>query len=168
VLVPRSNLAVLVLTNAYALPMDAPFNAGAFDLARILHGHAPSVAAAEDPIFMWVLAGLLTIAAVLLALLVTTLVRLGHARRRHTARSRRRTVVTTAAWISGCALAAAIAAWLVPTLWGASLAKVHMWAPDIGHAIVAVVALAGVLALTRIGIGAHALSGPQRSRIKAR
>ena len=126
VLVPRSNLAVVVLTNVYALPMDAPLNAAAFDLARILHGHAPAPAAAEDPVFRWVLAGLLTIAAVLLALLVATLVRLFRARRRDTVRSRRRTVVTTAAWVGGCALAAAVAAWLVPTLWGAGLAKVHM------------------------------------------
>lgn len=167
VLVPRSNLAVVVLTNVYALPMDASFNAGAFDLARILHGHAPTAAADDDPIFMWVLAGLLTIAAVLLALLATTLIRLPRVRLRDTVRSRRRTAVTTAAWIAGCALAAAVAAWLVPTLWGAGLAKVQMWAPDIGHAVVAVLTLAGVLALTRIGIGAHALGGSRRPRMRA-
>ncbi|WP_203820026.1 serine hydrolase domain-containing protein [Paractinoplanes ferrugineus] len=165
VLVPRSNLAVVVLTNVYALPMDAAFNAGAFDLVRILHGHAPAAAAAEDPLFPRVLAGLLTIAAGLLALLVTTFVGFPRARRRDPARSRRRTVATTAAWLGGCALAAAAAAWLVPTLWGAGFAKVHMWAPDIGDAIVAVVALAGVLALTRIGICAHALRGTRRSSL---
>ena len=159
VLVPDSNLAVIVMTNIYGLPMDAPLSAGAFNLARILHGGTP-MAAAADPIHAWVLAGLLGVAAVLLAVLAWSWVRLLR-RRRHPVRpapSRGRTIATTTAWAGGCAAVAAGAAWLVPSFWdGAGLTKVQLWAPDIGHAIVAVVALSAALALTRLGTGVHAM-----------
>ena len=156
VLLPESDLAVVVLTNVYGLAMDEPLTAGAFNVARILHG-APPAAAAADPLFGWVLAGLLGVAALLCGLLLWSLVAV--CRRRG---PRRRIVAATAAWIGGCGLAATAAAWAVPTVWGAGLAKVQLWAPDIGHAILAVVVLAGALGLTRLGMGAQALRSTGR------
>jgi CubicO group peptidase (beta-lactamase class C family) len=165
VLVPDSNLAVIILTNIYGLPMDEPLNAGAFGLARILHGGTPATGA-EDPTFTWILVALCTVAAVLLTLLVSSLIHVARTRRRRGAnrpiRSRRRTITATTAWIGGCA-AAAGAAWAVPLMWGAGLAKVQLWTPDIGHAILTVVALAVALALARLAISAHTLLTTERS-----
>ncbi|MDG4839313.1 serine hydrolase [Micromonospora sp. WMMD967] len=155
VLVPDANLAVIVMTNIYGLPMDAPLSAGAFNLARILHGGTPATATA-DPIHTWALGGLLTVAAALLALLGWSVTRVRRHRTALPAHSRARTVVTTACWIAGCAAVAATATWLVPSFWkGAGLAKLQLWAPDVGHAIRTVVVLSAALALTRIGISVY-------------
>ena len=167
VLVPDSNLAVIVLTNIYGLAMDEPLNAGAFGLTRILHGDIPATGA-EDPTSTRALAGLCTVAAALLALLVSALITAVRTRRRrganHPIRSRRRTITGAAAWTGGCAAVAAGAAWAVPLfMWGAGLAKVRLWAPDMGHAILTVVALAAALALTRLAISAHTLLFTARS-----
>ncbi|SHN43591.1 serine hydrolase domain-containing protein [Cryptosporangium aurantiacum] len=161
VLAPDSDLAVILMTNIYGLPMDGPLSAGAFNLTRILHGGTPAAATA-DPIHTWTLAGLLGVAAVLLVVLTWSWIRPVRAWRRGSpgspGRSRGRTIVTTSAWVLGCAGLAAVAAWTVPSFWkGAGLAKLQLWAPDIGHAIGAVVALSAVLALTRLGLGVHAL-----------
>ncbi|MEU7799770.1 serine hydrolase domain-containing protein [Micromonospora arborensis] len=158
VLDPDANLAVIIMTNIYGLPMDAPLSAGAFNVTRILHGGTPATATA-DPIHIWALGGLLAIAAALLIMLgwsVTGILRI----RRHgpttPARSRTRTIITTACWIGGCAAVAATATWLVPSFWkGAGLAKLQLWAPDVGHAIRIVVALSAALALTRLGISVY-------------
>ncbi|MET8202333.1 serine hydrolase domain-containing protein [Micromonospora taraxaci] len=158
VLAPDANLAVIVMTNIYGLPMDAPLSAGAFNVARILHGGTPATATA-DPIHTWALGGLLTIAAALLVMLGWSVTRVLRTRRHGTtlpARSRTRTIVTTACWVGGCAAVAATATWLVPSFWkGAGLAKLQLWAPDVGHAIRAVVVLSAALALTRLGISVY-------------
>jgi CubicO group peptidase (beta-lactamase class C family) len=161
VLAPESDLAVIIMTNVYGLQMDAPLSAGAFNLARILHGGTPAAAATEDPIHNRVLTGLLGLAAVLLTVLGWSWVR--HVRRRRhrsarPARSRAGTIAATTAWVGGCAAVAAGAAWQLPSFWeGAGLAKLRLWAPDIGHAVGVVVALSAALALTRLGIGVAAL-----------
>ncbi|WP_327035978.1 serine hydrolase domain-containing protein [Micromonospora ureilytica] len=160
VLVPDSNLAVIIMTNVYGLHMDAPLSAGAFNLARILHGGTPATAT-EDPMQVWVMAGLLGVAAVLLAILVWSWIRVLRRRRGDCvppARSPGRTIVATVAWVGACAAVASCVAWQVPAFWnGAGLAKLQLWAPDVGHAIRVVVALAAALALTRLALGVHAI-----------
>ena len=74
------------------------------------------------------------------------------------ARSGGRTIAATVAWVGACAAVAACVAWQVPAFWkGAGLAKLQLWAPDVGHAIRVVVALAAALALTRLALGVHAI-----------
>ncbi|MEQ4300763.1 serine hydrolase domain-containing protein [Plantactinospora sp. B6F1] len=159
VLAPGSDLAVVVLANIYSLAMDAPLVSAAFNVARILHGVEAEAGAAEDPIFGRLLGGLLAVAVLLLALLVWSVVRVVR-RPAGPARSRRRTVAGAAGWVAGCAALAAGTTWLLPAAWdGAGLAQVRLFAPDIGDAIVAVAVLAGLLALTRVGVAVVALAG---------
>ncbi|GAA4965587.1 hypothetical protein GCM10025331_67340 [Actinoplanes utahensis] len=113
VLVPDSDLAVIIMANVYGLPMDPVLSAGAFNLARILHGAAPAAAAAA-PMHVQALAGLLGIAAILLIVLSRSVFRLLRGAPRK-ARSRGRTIAALATWITGCAALAACAAWLVPS-----------------------------------------------------
>ena len=160
-LVLDSDLAVIIMTNVYGLPMGTPLSAGAFDLARILHSGTPA-AAAEDPTHGWVLAGLLCVAAVLLTVLGWSWLSILRNRRHgsiHTALPRSRTIAATTAWAGGCAAVAAGAAWKIPSFWnGAALSKLHLWAPDIGHAIYIVIALSAALALNRLGMGVYAIA----------
>ena len=110
VLAPDSNLAVIIMTNVYGLHMDAPLSAGAFNLARILHGGSPATAT-EDPMQVWALAGLLGVAAVLLTLLVWSWARVLRRRRVDRvppARSRGRTIAATVAWVGACAAVAVL------------------------------------------------------------
>ncbi|MEU8183505.1 serine hydrolase domain-containing protein [Micromonospora sp. NPDC049044] len=161
VLVPDSNLAVIIMTNIYGLTMDAPLSSGAFNLARILHGGTPTTAAA-DPAHVWVLAGLLGVAVLLIVVLARSWIRLIRSVRQGTSmstHSRGRSLITTIAWTGGSAAVAAGTAWLLPTFWqGADLAKLRLWAPDIGHAIIAVVTLATALALTRLAMGLRSVA----------
>ncbi|MEU8421145.1 serine hydrolase domain-containing protein [Micromonospora sp. NPDC048835] len=166
VLAPDSNLAVIIMTNVYGLQMDAPLAAGAFNLARILHGGTPATVT-EDPMHVWALVGLLGVAAVLFALLAWSWVRILRRRRNAVAppRSRGRTVAATTAWVGACAAVAAGAGWQAPSLWqGAGLAKLQLWAPDVGHTIRAVVVLAAGLALTRLGSGVYAMATADRAK----
>ncbi|GAA2191652.1 serine hydrolase domain-containing protein [Micromonospora lupini] len=156
VLTPDANLAVIVMTNVYGLPMDAQLSAGAFNLTRILHGGAPASVSA-DPIHSWVLAGLAAVTALLLTALAYSWIRLARGRRQSTIR-RAPPLAATAAEVAACAAVAAGAAWLVPSFWeGAGLVKLQLWAPDIGHGITVVIALAAILALTRLGMGVYAV-----------
>lgn len=151
VLVPGSELAVVVLSNAYSLGMDAPLASAAFNVARILHGNAP-VTPAADPLLGGTLAGLLAVVGLLLVLLVWSAVRL--VRRRGGAWSTRRFVVTTTGWVAGCVVLAAGALWGLPAAFdGATLAVALRYTMDIGHLVIAVAVLAGLLALTRVGLG---------------
>ena len=153
VLVPRSHLAVIIMTNIYGLPMDPPLSSGAFNLARILLGGAPAPATA-DPTHVWALGGLLGAAAILLTLLVWSWIR-----RRPQSPGR------AIAWVAGCAVVAVGAAGGLPTLWkGAGLAKLQLWAPDIAHAIIVVVTLSVALALTRLGFGVYAVITARATR----
>ena len=165
VLAPGSGLAVVLMTNVYGLTMDAPISAGAFNLVRILHG-GQAADAPEDPTHDWVLAGLLGIAAVLLAAVLRAGILLVRPRRGSgRRRSRGRTIVVTTAWVGMSAAVAAAAAWQVPAFWeGAGLAKVRLWEPDVGDSISAVIVLSAALALARLGLGVHALYRPGRVR----
>ncbi|MEE6258279.1 serine hydrolase domain-containing protein [Plantactinospora sonchi] len=220
VLVPGSDLAVVVLGNSYSLAMDPPLTSAAFNAVQILRGGTP-VTAEADPIFGWILAGLVTVGVLLLALLVWSLVRWRRLVRlvRQSAPARPtptpaspvapgpgltsgpassltsasastlasasastltsasaptlvpasgptsvglspgRTVGVTVGWLLGCAVVVAGAAWALPRSWdGARLSQVVLFAPDIGHAIVAVVGLATALALVRLGLGGYVLA----------
>ncbi|MBE1485915.1 serine hydrolase domain-containing protein [Plantactinospora soyae] len=161
VLVPGSDLAVIVLSNIYSLAMDWPLASAAFNVARIVRGGAVEAGSA-DPVFGWALAGLLAVAGVLLVLLVWMSVRAIRRRRRPVGAppSRRRIVVGTLGWVLGCVGLAAGVLYGVPTFWdGAGLAQVLLFAPDIGHMIIVVAVLAGTLALLRLGLAGYALSG---------
>ena len=166
VLVPDSDLAVVVFSNIYSLAMDAPLTAAAFNAVRILHGHDP-VTASPDPVFGWALLGLAAVAGGLLAALAWSLARAlpaGAAVRRaasgaNVGRDGWPILSTTAVWIAGCAAVAAGVGWALPAAWdGAGLAQVLLFAPDIGHAIIAVIALAAALALVRVAVTAQALA----------
>jgi CubicO group peptidase (beta-lactamase class C family) len=141
VLVPGADLAVVVAANVYGLAMDPVLSAAAFDLARITLGGAAG-SASPDPFHLWTLTGLLAIAAVLLAALIWSLT--GRARRTGS-------WARTIGWLVFAGAAGYGAAVLIPSLWkGAGLAKVQLWAPDVGHAAHLVIALSAVLALTRL------------------
>ncbi|WP_422740296.1 serine hydrolase domain-containing protein [Micromonospora sp. WMMD729] len=157
VLAPETNLGVVVMTNVYGLAMDAPLSAAAFNLARILHGGTPATATA-DPVHNWTLAGLLAVATALLSTLGWSLIRARRTRRQDP-RTPARTSTVTLLWLAGCATVATAAARQLPRLFqGADLAKLSLWAPDIGHAIALVIALSAALALTRLAIGAHTMT----------
>lgn len=149
VLVPDADLAVVVQANSYSLALDGPLTAAGFNVVRILHG-LPPVDSAADPVFRWALGGLLVLAVSLLVALVWSLVRAVRGRRRPSG-STRRVLASTAAWVAGCAAVAIGVGWALPASHdGAGLAQVLLFAPDLGHAIVAVVGLATALAVTRV------------------
>ncbi|GIG88887.1 serine hydrolase domain-containing protein [Plantactinospora endophytica] len=161
-LVPGSDLAVVVLANVYSLAMDGPLVSAAFDVARIMRGGEPGPAATADPIFGWLLAGLVAVVLLLLGLLGWSLVRAVRWRRRPV-RSPRRTVAGAVGWVGGCAALAGVVTWAVPANWdGAGLAQVRLFAPDIGDAIVAVAVLAGLLALVRVVLAGLVLAAWRR------
>ena len=58
-------------------------------------------------------------------------------------------------------VAAGAGGWCHPS-GGAGLAKLQLWAPDVGQAIGIVVVLSAALALTRLGMGVNALAGAGR------
>jgi CubicO group peptidase (beta-lactamase class C family) len=159
-LMPQEDLAVVVLSNIYSIGMDRPLAAAAFNTGRILGGGQP-VVAAEDPLFTWVLRGLLAIAGFLAAALVWSLIQV--VRRRRHRPTRRRTLATTTGWVTGCAVVAAIAGWALPAFWdGAGLAQVLLFAPDIGHTIIAVTTLAAATAATRAAAAVLVLNATAR------
>ncbi|WP_148086339.1 serine hydrolase [Micromonospora sp. HM5-17] len=158
---PDSELAVVVLANSYSLALDGPLVAAGFNVARILRGGSP-VAAEADPTFTWVLGGLLAVLALLLALVAWSLVRAVRlvavvwGRRAGAAPPRGRTATGTLAWVAGCAALALGTGWGLPALWdGAGLAQVLLFAPDLGHAAIAVVLGAALLGLVRLGLGGY-------------
>ncbi|MEO3745105.1 serine hydrolase domain-containing protein [Plantactinospora sp. B5E13] len=151
VLVPGSELAVMVLSNTYSLGMDGPLASAAFNVARILHGNAP-VTTPADPLLGGTLVGLLVVVGLLLGLLVWSMVRL--VRRRGGTWSTRRVVVVTTGWVVGCVALGVGALWGLPAAFdGATLAVALRYTMDIGHLVIAVAVLAGLLALARIGLG---------------
>lgn len=157
VLVPESELAVVVLSNVYGLAMDPPLASAAFNVVRILHGGQP-VAASADPLLTGALIGTLAVAGLLLVVLSWSVVRAVRRGRRPVARSVRRTVLGALAWAVGCAAGSVGAVWVVPATWqGATLRQVLLFAPDIGHALIAVAVLAGLIGLVRLGAAARAL-----------
>ncbi|GAB3965790.1 serine hydrolase domain-containing protein [Plantactinospora veratri] len=159
VLVPGSDLAVVVLANIYSLAMDGPLVSAAFNVARILGGAEPEAGAAKDPTFTRLLAGLGVVAVLLLGLLAWSVLRLLR-RPAGAAGSRRRILAGAAGWVAGCAGLAVGVTWAIPAAWdGAGLTQVRLFAPDVGDAIVAVAVLAGLLALARVGVAAVALAG---------
>jgi CubicO group peptidase (beta-lactamase class C family) len=161
-LVPASDLAVIVLANRYHPASDPPLASAAFDIARIMQGTAADPAPA-DPALRWAAPALLAMGGLLLVVLATTLLR---ERLRHQRRQpyRRRDFLRNTAWIIGGALLAVAAAWALPRLLGGgSLATVMLWTPDLGHAAVAVACLATAVALARAGFTAAALLRRHRS-----
>ncbi|GAA0265842.1 serine hydrolase domain-containing protein [Cryptosporangium japonicum] len=137
VLVPGSDLGVVVLANAYSPAVDGELAAAAFDLARIATGGTPTGAEA-DPL----------LAAALIVLLVVVLVLV--ARLAWSVRRRRRTVGRLIAGLVPCGALIVFAAWGFPALMGVGLGQTLLWTPDIGLALVAVIVLAGTLAVVRV------------------
>ena len=177
VLVPESDLAVVVLSNVYSLPMDPPLAATAFNLVRIMHGHAATTAT-EEPLFTWTRIGLVAFAGLLLAGLVWAVFRTVRQRRSATRHGRTaardgrtaardgiepargRIIAGAAGWLAGCAALVAGALWGLPAaLGGSGPAQVLLWALDIGQTLVAIAVLATALALVRIVRTGYALAG---------
>lgn len=153
VLVPDSDLAVVVLANAYHVALDGPLTSLAFDTVRLLRGEEPDPAPADATLgaLRTALLAVAAVLAVLVAWSVRAAVRAG-AR----GRSRRRRLAGAAAWVAGCAAVAATAGWLLPSFRdGAGLAQVLLFAPDVGHTAVAVVVLAVPLAGLRVVVAAR-------------
>lgn len=165
VLAPDSGLGVVLLANGYSPLRDASLSAAAFDVVRILHGRDPA-GTSTDPIATGLPAGLLAVAAGLLAALVVSLLRLP-SRLRMAARvrtthpqdpkarirgDRRRLLVSAAGWAVGCAALAGVVGLVLPTALadGAGLREVLLWTPDLGWAIVAIIGLALAQALVRL------------------
>ncbi|EXG80542.1 serine hydrolase domain-containing protein [Cryptosporangium arvum] len=140
VLVPGSDLGVVVLANAYSPTVDGELAAAAFDLARIAAGATPT-GSDPDPLFAAATIAPLVVAFVLVVLLAWSL-------RPH--RPRRRSVVRLIAWLLPCGALVAIAAWGFPAAMGVDLSQTRLWTPDIGLALVAVIVLAGALAVARV------------------
>jgi CubicO group peptidase (beta-lactamase class C family) len=160
VLVPGSDLGVIVAANSYSLARDGQLAAAAFNVARLMLGGTPAAAPAPDPLFSWLLTGLFAAAALLLAGIAWSLLRAVRAGRRRPA-SRARIIAVAAGWLVGCAALITGVTWLLPASWdGAGLAQILLWAPDIGHAILAVAGLAAALALLRVVLAGYALTRP--------
>lgn len=159
-LVPGSDLAVVIMANVYGLAMDWPLASMAFNVARIMRG-GEAVTAARDSALTWTLVGLLVVVGLLMIVLAWSVVRA--VRRRRNAgvpAARRRIVAGTAGWVVGCAALAAGALWALPAMFdGASLAQAMLYTMDIGHAMVAVAVLAGAIALVRLAAAGYALFG---------
>lgn len=147
VLVPEQDLSVVVLANVYSPAMDAALVETAFNVVRVLNGESPQEVGA-DPLLTTARILLVVAAVGLLAALVSTLVRRRPSRR-------------LAVWIAGCGLLAA-GALLLPSAMGYGLSEVLLWAPDLGHAIIAVAVLAVALALTRVAITVRKSTGATR------
>ncbi|MDO3702893.1 serine hydrolase domain-containing protein [Micromonospora sp. C28SCA-DRY-2] len=164
VLVPGSELAVIVLANLYHPAADPALASAGFDIVRILLGAAPAPAE-NDTLLLSIAPVLFGFAGLLLLVLAATLVR---AVRRHRTGSVRagpgglpqqlrrsrpgvRALVVAAGWaaLAGAALG------VLPRFVG-GLDTLLLWAPDAGHAVLAVAALAGALALVTV---ASALAG---------
>jgi len=166
---PDAELAVAVLANSYSLALDAPLVAAGFNVVRILRGGAP-VAARADQTLARVLAGLLVAVALLLALVAWSLVRtvrhvgIARGRRAGTLPTRGRALAGTLLWVAACVALAAGAGWGLPALWdGAGLAQVLLFAPDVGHALVAVTLSAALLGVVRLGLGGYVVAVRSRA-----
>ncbi|MFI7649002.1 serine hydrolase domain-containing protein [Micromonospora sp. NPDC049460] len=147
VLVPDSELAVIVLANLYHPAADPALASAGFDIARILLG-APTAPAANDTLLLSVAPALFGVAGLLVVVLVGTV--LGGVRRRRTGPPPgRKALVAAAAWAVGWAALAVAVLWVLPSSVGGGLGTLMLWTPDIGHAAVAVAVVAGALALTR-------------------
>ncbi|MFC0532024.1 serine hydrolase domain-containing protein [Phytohabitans kaempferiae] len=158
-LVPEEGLAVIVLANIYGIAMDGPLTTAAFNTARILHG-GQAVAVAEDPFFVWARRGLLVTVALLAVVLAWSVLRAVR-RPRPRPSSGCHVVAVTAAWVAGCAALTAAAGWALPASWdGAGLPQALLFAPDIGHTIIAVIVLAAATALARVAAALRILAGP--------
>ncbi|RKF29062.1 class A beta-lactamase-related serine hydrolase [Micromonospora globbae] len=147
VLVPGTDLAVIVLANLYHPAADPALVSAGFDLVRILLG-APPAPAAEDGMLLAVAPALFGVAGLLLVVIAMTVVR-GVRRRRDGPPPVVRALVTAAVWAVGCAALAGAVLWGLPAYLG-GLGTVLLWAPDAGHAAVAAAVLAGALGLTRV------------------
>ncbi|MEV6371306.1 serine hydrolase domain-containing protein [Micromonospora musae] len=157
VLVPESDLAVVILSNVYSLAMDGPLTSAAFNVARMIQGGAPQPETAKDPILAWTLSGLLALAGLLLALLIWSLVRAPRSGR--ATRSWRRIIAGAAGSVASCVTLLGGTLWVLPAMWdGAGLAQVLLFAPDIGHAMIAVAVLTGAIAVVRLGAAGYALT----------
>ncbi len=137
VLVPGSELGVIVLANSYSLALDGALAAVGFNVARMALGEKPQPGR-TDPIFTIVLYALIAV-AVLLAVLA------GRSLRARTG------LVAAAGWVAGSAVLIAAVLVMLPAQLGGDLRQALLWTPDIGWAIVAVAVLAGVLAIVRAG-----------------
>ncbi|SCL46261.1 CubicO group peptidase, beta-lactamase class C family [Micromonospora citrea] len=144
VLVPEADLAVILLANLYHPAADPALASAGFDVARILLG-VPPQPATNDTLLLSVAPALFGVAGLLMIVLIATVVR-GTRRHRADPRTGRRAVATSAAWALGWAAGAGAALLVLPSLVG-GLGLLLLWTPDIGHATVAVAALAGLLAL---------------------
>lgn len=153
VMLPDSDRAVIVLQNAFHLLRAQEFHDAAIGTAQLLSGADPR-STSTDPLatlLPWtvvVLAGLLAlcVAAPALRFLATR-------RAAAQARSRRRIVLNTLASVAGSLALAALLWWVLPSAFGGSIDSALLWLPDVGWAVVGVVALALVLAVERLVLG---------------
>lgn len=156
VLVPELGVGVIVLANSYSLALDGALAEMGFTIARSVRGETGTAPGGTDPTFGAVLSALAAVAGLLTVGVVWSLVRVVRPGRR--ARPGRvRIVAATAGWITGCAVLAGLVAVALPAMLGGDLGQAMLWTPDIGGAIVVIIALAGVVAVVRLGAAARAI-----------
>ncbi|MER7335723.1 MULTISPECIES: serine hydrolase domain-containing protein [unclassified Micromonospora] len=160
VLVPDSELAVIVLANIYHPAADPALASAGFDIARIMLGVPPDPAS-NDTVLLSVAPVLFGVAGLLLLVLVATVVR-GVRRHRAGPSPGGQALVAAVAWAVGWAALSGVVLGVLPSFLG-GLEALMLWTPDVGHAAVAVAVLAGSLALAH-AVFAVARMGTGRSR----
>ncbi|MEU4675595.1 serine hydrolase domain-containing protein [Micromonospora sp. NPDC023737] len=157
-LIPESDLAVLVMSNVYGLSMDWPLASAAFNVARIMQG-GEAVPGDPDPVLNRLLLGLVVVGALLLGLLIWTTVRILGRRRNRSRTARRRIIAGTAGWVVGCAALAVGALWALPAAFGGvGLAQAMLYAMDLAHTLIVIAGLAVGIAVVRLGAAVHELT----------
>lgn len=153
IMLPDSDLAVIVLQNAFHLLRAEEFQDAAFGVARMLSGVDPGTTSTDPTATVLPWATTALAALLLLCVAAPALRRLPGRRAAARARSRRRIVATTTATATA-ALTLAALLWRLPSTLGGTVEMALLWLPDLGWSLVAAIGLALLLAVERTALAA--------------
>ncbi|WP_024874961.1 serine hydrolase domain-containing protein [Saccharomonospora piscinae] len=148
-LLPEADRAVVVLQNAYGIFQDAELLGTGLGAARILAG-GRAEPASGDATYAALLG---TLTAALAAAVAVTGWALFRIRKPGPRAEHRRVLLGTAGWTLGGLALAGVAWFAVPSLFGVSLARIRLWAPDIVWLLTALAVTGLVLAVARLVSG---------------